>query len=158
MDKAFVSTGNGEKWILKTPLFTLYDHQILINHKKEMNVFNLNKISNVRLYKKRNISINIVLAFSTLLAYSIISDYSNKNSYANFFVFLVFTILSVISLSIKNYTNVLLINMGAFHFREFKLSKKQSPYAEHFISIFKIKYKKIKHQNDIDLLNLKHFS
>ena len=158
MYAVFVNREKPVNNLSKNSYFKLYDSHFEIRYKGENIIFRVNSISNVRCFKKRNFTINIVLLLITLLAYSISADYISKNIYTIFFVFVICTILTVISLSIKNYTNVLLINMGAFHVREFKLSKKQSPHAEHFISTFKIKYKQSKYQNDIDLLNFKHFS
>ena len=55
--------------ILKTPLYTLYADHIVINCKDGNKVFNLNEISNIRLQKKRNFSVNIFILFFTLFIY-----------------------------------------------------------------------------------------
>lgn len=156
MDAVFLSSGKVVDVLLKNPFFKLYDLHFVMKCNDEMKIFRVDEISNVRFSKKRNFTINIVLLYSTLLTYSFISDNLDKNSLHPFVLFVVFTILSVISISIKDYTYLLFINRSHFGFRKFKLSKEQSPYAEHFVSIFKIKYEKIKHQNNLDFLNFKH--
>jgi hypothetical protein len=144
--------------LLENPYFKLYDSYFTIRYKGENVIFRVDSVSNVRCLKKRNFTINFVLLFSTLLSYSLLADYLHKNIYNIFFMFVIFTILSVISLSIKNYTNVLLIDMGPLHFKEFTLSKKQNTYAKQFVSTFKSKYRNNKYQNDLDFLNVNHSS
>jgi len=140
--------------LVKNSFFTLNDSHFTIKYKDENVIFKVDSVSNVRYFQRRNCTINRVLLFSILLAYSIITDYLFKNIYNIFFMFVFFTIVSVFFLLIKNYSDVLLINMGPFHFKEFKLSKKQSAHAKQFVSAFKSKYHNNKYQNDVDLLNL----
>jgi hypothetical protein len=82
--------------------------------------------------------------FNALLACGATYKYLDKDTYTIFFMSLVLTVLIVISISVKNYSKVLLINRGSFNFRELRLSKKLGPYAEHFVSTFKMKYEEIK--------------
>lgn len=158
MDSFFLSSGKLVDGLLINPFFQLYDLHFVIKYKDEMKIFRVDEISNVRFSKKRNFSINIILLFTILLTYSFVSDNLDKNILHQSFVFVVCTILSIISISIKVYTYVLFINRSNFGFRKFKLSKEQSPYAEYFVSIFKIKYDKIKYQNDLNSLKFKHSS
>jgi hypothetical protein len=154
----FLSSGKLADDLLKNPFFNLYDSHFTIKIKDEIKIFQLDEISNVRFSKKRNFTINISLLFITLLIYSFVSDYLDKNLLYDIVLFVVSLILSIISLSIKDHTYVLFINMSHFGFREFKLSKKESPYAEYFVSIFKTKFMEIKNQNVLDFVNFKHSS
>lgn len=150
--------GNVGDGILKTPLFTLYDSHLVIKNKDEMKIFHLDDISNVRFSKKRNFTINVVLLFVTLLIYCFVSDYLDKNFLYKLLVFVIALVTSIISLSIRNHTYILFINLNHFGFKELKLSKKESSYAEHFVSIFKTQYVKKKNQNDLDFVKFKHSS
>ena len=126
--------------VLKTPLFTLYDCHIVIKNKHEKKVFNLSEITNVRLRKKRNFFKNIFFLLFTLFVYSFISDYCDRNFVCNILLFVVTIALSLVSLSIENYTYVLYINMNHLAFRKLRLSKKEVPYALYFVSVFKSGY------------------
>jgi hypothetical protein len=128
--------------VLKTPLFTLYDSHIVIKHKDEKKIFNLNEITNVRLQKKRNFSKNIFFLFFTLLVYSFTSDYFDISFVCNILLFVITMVLSVVSLSIENYTYELYINMKHLTFRKLRLSRKDAPYALYFVSVFKSGYLK----------------
>lgn len=126
--------------VLKTPLFTLYDSHIVIKHKEEKKIFNLNEITNVRLQKKRNFSKNILFLFFTLLVYSFTSDYCDRSFVCNIFLFIITIASIVVSLSIEFYNYVLYINMSHLAFRKLKLSKKEVPCALYFVSAFKSGY------------------
>jgi hypothetical protein len=125
---------------LKTPLYTLDDRQIIIKSEEGKIVFNLDEISNVRLQKKRNFSINILFLFFTLLVYSITSDYFHRN-FISYILLIVITIaLSVVSLWLEHYTYVLFINTNGFNYIKLRLSKKDLPSALHLIALFKSGY------------------
>lgn len=128
--------------VLKTSLFTLYDSHIVIKHKDEKKVFNLNEITNVRFQKKRNFSKNIFFLFFTLLVYSFASDYFDRSFVCNILLFVITIASSVVSLSIEHYSYVLYINMSHFGYRKLRLSKKDEPYALYFVSVFKCDYLK----------------
>jgi hypothetical protein len=125
---------------LKTPLYTLDDHQIIIKSKEGKIVFNLDEIANIRLQKKRNLSINILFLFFTLLVYSIASDYFDRN-FISYILLIVITIaLSVASLWLEHYTYVLFINTTGFNYIKLRLSKKDLPSALHLVALFKSGY------------------
>ena len=158
MHAVFVNRVKSVDNLPKNPYFKLCDSHLEIRHKGENVIFRVDSVSNVRCLKKRNFTINFLLLFCTLLSYSLLADFLDKSIYNIFFMFVIFTVLSIISLSIKNFTNVLWIEMGVFHFREFKISKKQSAHAKQFVSTFKRKYHNNKYKNDLDLLNVNHSS
>lgn len=155
---AVLGSGTLDDSLLKNPFFKLYESHLVIKIKEEIKVFRIDEISNVRFSKKRNFTINIVLLFVTILIYSYLSDFIHKNFFYNILLFVTAIISSFLSLSVRDHKYVLFINMNRFGFRELKISKKESPHAEHFVSIFKTQYVKKKNQNDLDFVKFKHSS
>lgn len=137
MALVFESGKNIQDIVTKTPLFMLYDSHIVINHKDEKKVFDLDEITNVRFQKKRNFSINIFLFFFTIFIYSFLTDYFELNFAWSFLLFIITVALIFVFFSIENYTYILFINMTHFGFRKLILSRKDELYAEHFVSVFK---------------------
>lgn len=137
MALVFESGKNIQVTVTKTPLFMLYDSHIVINHKDEKKVFELDEITNVRFHKKRNFSINIFLFFFTILIYSFLSDYFELNFIWSFLLFTITIALIFVFFSIENYTYILFINMTHFGFRKLILSRKDELYAEYFVSVLK---------------------
>lgn len=137
MALVFESGKNIQDMVTKTPLFMLYDSHIVINHKDEKKVFDLDEITNVRFQKKRNFSINIFLFFFTIFIYSFLTDYFELNFTWSFLLFIITVALIFVFFSIENYTYILFINMTHFGFRKLILSRKDELYAEHFVSVFK---------------------
>jgi hypothetical protein len=152
----FLNSGTLDEDLIKNSFFKFYDSHIVIKIKEEIKIFRIDEISNVRFSKKRNFTINIILLFITLFIYCFLSDFLNKNFIYNVLLIIIAVISSVVSLSIKNHKYTLFININYFGFRELKISKKESPYAEYFVSIFNTKYVKKKKQNDLDFVNFKH--
>lgn len=142
VNKDFLGPGVPDGGLLKNSFFKLYDSHFVIKCKAEIKIFRIDEISNVRFSKKRNYTINIVLLFTTLLIYCFVSDDLDKNFLYHIPILVLALVSSIISLSIRNHTYVLFINMNHFGFKKLKLSKKESSYAEHFVSIFKIKNEK----------------
>lgn len=132
---------NVEDGVIKTPLFTLYDEHIVINHKQVMRVFNWNEITNVRFSKKRDLSINILFLFLTVFFY-FFSDYCNLNVLCKFLLFVIAVVLSAISLAIRKHTYKLVIDVNHFVFDELRLAKKDEPYAKFIVSLFSNNYNK----------------
>lgn len=158
MSTVFFPSGTLEDGLLKNPFFKLYESHLVIKNKDEIKIFRLDEISNVRFSKKRNFTINISLLFITLLIYSFLSDYLVKNFLYDSLLFVVALVLGIISLSIRKHTYVLFINMNRFGFKKLKLSKKESSYAENFVSFFKTKNGKNNNQNEMLFVNFKHSS
>ncbi len=158
MNTFFSRNNSVEDSLLSNPFFKLYESHLVIKNKKEIKIFRLDEISNVRFSKKRNFTINISLLLITLLIYSFLSDYLVKNFLYDSLLFLVAILSCVISLSIRSHTYVLFINMNRFGFKKLELSKKQSSYAEDFVSFFKTKKGKNINQNEMLFVNFKHSS
>jgi hypothetical protein len=155
MSTVFSGSATLDDGLMKNSFFKLYESHIVIRIKEEIKIFRIDEISNVRFSKKRNFTINIFLLLVTLLIYSFLSDYLHKNFLYNILLLVIAIISSVISLSIKNHKYTLFININHFGFREIKISKKESHYAEHFVSIFKTKYIEKKKQKDLHFINFK---
>lgn len=126
--------------ILKTSLYTLYADHIVINCKEGEKVFNLNEISDIRLQKKRNFSINIFILFFTLLIYSITFNYFDRN-FIYYSVIVLFTVaLGVISLRLKRYNYMLFFNTSGANYIKLRMTKNDLPYSLHLVSLFKSGY------------------
>lgn len=126
--------------ILKTPLYTLYADHIVINCKEGEKVFNLSEISNIRLQKKRNFSVNIFILFFTLLIYSITFNYFDRN-FIYYSVLVLFTAaVGVVSLRLKRYTYMLFFNTSGSNYIKLRMSKKELPFALHLVTLFKSGY------------------
>jgi Zn-dependent protease with chaperone function len=125
---------------LKTPLYTLYERHIIIQANEGKKVFNLDEIANIRLQKKRNLSVNIFILFFTLLVYSITSDYFDSNFICYILLLLFTVVFSIVSLWLEHYTYVLFFNTSDFNYIKLRLSKKDLPSALHLVSLFKSGY------------------
>ena len=122
---------------LKTQLFTLNERHIIIKGIEGKKVFNLDEIENISLQKKRNLSINILFLFFTLLVYSITLDYFDINFICYILLIVITIALSLVSLLLEHYTYVLFINTTGFNYIRLRLSKKDLPSALHLVALFK---------------------
>ncbi|RKS98999.1 hypothetical protein [Flavobacterium sp. 123] len=117
--------------------FTIVDSKITIQNKGEEIRLNLNKISNARIIKRRNLIPNIlVLVTAFTINFPLLSSYNADNRYND--IFLILIVLAVIaSFSIKHYSYRLLINKNNYCFNEFSISKQNLSCAQSFVSMFK---------------------
>lgn len=125
---------------VKTPLYTIDNRHITVNGKEGKKVINLNEISNVRLQKKRNFTVNIFLLLFTLLVYSITSDYFDRNFIVHILLIVFTAVSSVVSLWVEYYEYVLYINTSRNDYVKLRMSKKDLPYALHLAALFKSGY------------------
>lgn len=122
------------------PLFSLDDNHVVIKFKEGEEVFNLKEITNVRFQKERNLIINIIFLFFTLLTYSIISDYFdyfNGNFTYHFLSYAITIVTIIVSLSVEFYTYELYVHTKNLMLLKLKLSKKDESNAIYFASLFK---------------------
>jgi len=125
---------------LKTPLYTLYARHIVINCKDGNKVFNLSEISNIRLQKKRNFSINIFILLFTLVIFAITFNYFERDL-IYYISIIVFSAASVaVSLWLKHYTYMLFFNTSRSNYIKLRMSKKELPFALHLVTLFKSGY------------------
>lgn len=131
--------------VLKKPLFSVCDQQVVIKFKEGEEVFNLYEITNVRFKKERNLSINIILLLFTVLLYfitSTYSDYLDRNFIYYFLSYAITIISSIVSLSIENYTYRLYVHTRNLGLKKLRLSKKDESNAMYFVSLLKSDYLK----------------
>lgn len=140
MSLIFQSVKNIESGVPKTPLYTLYDDQLLIKQNKEKTSFDLNEISNVRYSKKRNFLINFVLLFCILAIYCVVSDYLNANSLNNILLLVITIVFCLVSLSVGRYNHMLFITNRRSDHKKLSLAKKDVPHALQLIALFKSGY------------------
>ena len=129
--------------VLKKPLFSMNQHPVLIKFKNGEEVFHLNEITYVRFQKQRNLYINIILFFFTLLMYSVTSDYFDyfDVNFTYHFLSYAFTIIStIVSISIEFYNYELYVQTKNLGFKKLKLSKKDESQAMYLASLFKSDY------------------
>lgn len=110
--------------ILKKPLFSLYNDRVIIKSKEGEEVLHLNQITDLRLKKERNLSINIIFLFFTVLLYAITSDYYNRNFIFYFGSYVLTIAATIVSLSAEHYTYGLYIRTRNLGFKKLSLSKK----------------------------------
>jgi hypothetical protein len=99
--------------VLQKQSFSIDDSRVVIKFKEGEEVFNLNEVTKVRLQKERNVSINIVFLFFTLLLYSIASDYYDyiAGNFRYHFLSYAFTVVGIIvSLPLEFYTYELYVH------------------------------------------------
>lgn len=142
MNTVFLSAEKLDDDLLTNSFFKLYKSHLLITSKNEIETFRLDKISNVRFSKKRNFSINISLLISSALIYYFGIVYLDTNFLFNIVSMVIILILIILSFLIKKYNYLLLINLNNFCYKELKLSKKESSFAEYFVSIYKLNVSK----------------
>lgn len=127
---------------LKNPLFSIVNSQVIFYYKKHELRFDLNLISNVRLIKIRVFYINILLTCLGVLFYMGIVVFLNPFLSPYYFPLYLIVIL-YLSFLYEQFSYKLLINKQYLVFHELKISSKNIPYAQQFISVYKkIKIKK----------------
>jgi hypothetical protein len=122
------------------PFFKVLDSNIIINNNGERIELKLDEISNIRIGKFRNLSVNILLFFSVILFYYLALPFLYSYSVVPIFSTLIIPLAILVTFSIKKYTYKLLINTGVYGFNVFKISKKNVSSFEYFISMFKTNY------------------
>jgi hypothetical protein len=125
--------------ILKTEnnFITYFKNKVIIKNKQQIVEFYIADISNVRIFKKRNLYPNII-AFNLMLGItstSIVSPNSNSSIAPLVNIFL-FSVLFIVTFFLKNYNHKLLINKGKYGFSEITFEKKNIQNANKFLNDF----------------------
>lgn len=126
-----------EKVLEDNSLITFLESKLIIKTDTQRIELYLNQISNVRVFKKRNLVSNFIMFIVTGIFYLSIVAPKNENNIPTIFSILLFFILFTISCFLKNYNYTLLINKGMLGFYEIALSKKNIHHAENFVGTFK---------------------
>lgn len=124
---------------LKTPLYRVFDCQIIIKSKEGKKVFNLDEITNIRLQAKRNFSINIPVLFS-FLAYVFTADYFDINFIFYIILTVFIIILTGISMFLEDYIYVLFVNTSGNNYVKLRMSEKDVTYAFNLVVLFESGY------------------
>jgi hypothetical protein len=154
MDLNVFSTNKLKRGLNQNPFFMVLESKIIINNNGERIELKFDQISNIRIGKFRNLSLNVLLLFSAILFYYLVLPSLNSYSVVPIFSTLIIPLVIVASFSIKKYSYKLLINTGIYGFNEFEISKENVSSFEYFISVFKTKYmtcnKKNQSYNDLE--------
>lgn len=113
--------------------FILTDSTVIVENKNNTAILNLNRISNVRIIKRRNYFRNfLVLSFLAFLYFFVISIFEMYSILLLSRVALLF--FSVLAVScIKKYSYKLLINSSDLTFKEFKIARHNVFDAQNFV-------------------------
>lgn len=113
--------------------FILTDSTVIVENKNNTAILNLNRISNVRIIKRRNYFRNfLVLSFLAFLYFFVIPIFEMYSILLLSRVALLF--FSVLAVScIKKYSYKLLINSSDLTFKEFKIAKHNVFDAQNFV-------------------------
>ena len=103
--------------------FILTDSTVIVENKNNTAILNINRISNVRIIKRRNYFRNfLVLSFLAFLYFFVISIFEMYSILLlSRVALLLFSVLAVSC--IKKYSYKLLINSSDLTFKEFKIAK-----------------------------------
>ena len=118
----------------------------------------MDEITNVRFSKKRDYTVNIFFLVLASLVYYFTLILFKTNLLLNLLSLVMGSVFIIISLYIKQYSHLLLINIGHFSFKKLKISKKDSFSAENLAWIFKINYLEKNNQNQLRISNWKQSS
>lgn len=109
--------------LVENTYFILTDSKVIVEHENDTTVINLNRISNIRIIKRRNYFRNfLVLSFLAFLYFFVIPIFEMYSILLLLRLTLLF--LSVLAVfCIKKFSYKLLINSSDLTFKEFKIAK-----------------------------------
>lgn len=138
-----LESSSSENKNARNSFFSIKDSTIVLDSNGEKVILKLDQITNVRLIKNRNLSLNLILFYLSIVFYFIYIFFLKKQLFVQLTALLIVTALIISSISIKRFSYKLLVNKGVDGFNEFLVSKTNLPFAESFVSIFKNKKKQI---------------
>lgn len=126
-----------EKIIEQNALFLILESKVIFNTGREKVILHPNQITNVRLVKNRNYTLNILILVFLIVLFLKVEAFFNE-SILFYFLFLGAIVISgILTSHIKNHSYVMLINKGRFDYDEIFVSRKNGTYANDFVSEFK---------------------
>ena len=124
-----------ENIIEENPFLTILESKVIFKTKYNNTVICLKQISNVRIIKNRDTTINIVVLLSIAFLYFLFKTIFQDLNFVFKCLYVVANlILVILTLSIENFTYKLLINVDNLGFNEIPISKMNVVYAKNFIS------------------------
>ncbi len=123
----------------ENPFFSIEGTRVFIDSNGEKINLNFDQITNVRLIKNRNLSLNLILFFVAGIFYSCYFLFFNNYFLIEVASIIIVTSVIVASLFIKLCSYKLLVNNGLNGFNEFLVPKKHLAFAQSFVFIFKDK-------------------
>jgi hypothetical protein len=119
--------------LVENTSFILTDSTVIVEHENDTTVINLNRISNIRIIKRKNYFQNfLVLSFLAFLYFFVIPIFEMYSILLLLRLTLLF--LSVLAVfCIKKYSYKLLINSSDLTFKEFKIAKHNVFDAQNFV-------------------------
>lgn len=120
----------------KNPLFSINDSTVVMEINGEKLNLHLNQITNVRIVKCRDLTLNVVLLFSFISFYLT----GGERFFSVHLVSIIITIfLFAISIFTRRFYYKLLINKRNYGFYEFVIPKSNLVFAEHLASVINAK-------------------
>jgi len=119
------------------PFFYIQGSRLFIDCNGEKVNLNFDQITNVRLIKNRDLSLNLILFFVALFLYLCYIIFLNNHFLIQVASLIIITSVIIASLFIRLFSYKLLVNKGVDGFNEFLVSKKHLPFAKSFIFIFR---------------------
>jgi hypothetical protein len=107
-------------------------HVFIVANGEKVNL-NFDQITNVRLIKNRNLSLNLILFFVALLLYFYYILFFNNHFLIQVGLLILITSFIAASMFIKLFSYKLLVNKGVDGFNEFLVSKNNLPFAKSFV-------------------------
>jgi hypothetical protein len=138
-----LESSSSENKNARNSFFSIKGSTIVLDSNGEKVNLKLDQITNVRLIKNRNLSLNLILFYLSIVFYFIYIFFLKKHLFVQLTALLIVTALIIASISIKRFSYKLLVNKGIDGFNEFLVSKTNLPFAESFVSIFKKQKKQI---------------
>ena len=124
-----------ENIIEENPFLTILESKVIFKTKYNKTDICLKQISNVRIIKNRDTTINIVVLLSIAFFYFLFKTiFQDLNFVLRCLYVVANLILVILSLSLENFTYKLLINVDNLGFNEIPISKRNVIYAKNFIS------------------------
>jgi hypothetical protein len=127
--------------------FSIKDSVVFIETNGSKVNLNLDQITNVRLIKNRNLSVNLILLYLSIIFYFTLL-------WNDYFVIQLMSVIIIITfiisaIFIKRFSYKLLVNKGVMGFSEFLVSKNNLLFVESFIYSIKNKKEVIRINNEI---------
>ena len=136
MDKNLASNTNTEKVLEENYFFILSESKIIFKNDNQRLSLHLDQISNIRLIKKRDFTVNIIVAVFSSFFYIIVLHPVNFNTIFQYLIAALLGIFVIVGSLTKNYSYKLLINKNNYDYNEIVVSKKNLYFAKIFLNKF----------------------